>query len=429
MANNRDLILERKTNKKKEEYKYFVGTTLKDPLSYTVGENIIFKIRVKYMDGFLDIPYIRYSLTVEHGEDRDGYIEKSADGWFYIETSLCEAGFAYLNAEACDESKVVIEGIEAFNGSAGADVASIRRATEIPSDYLEFWANMKKEVKATEPAVIYSKEIEDPRYPDYTILDMRIKAPRNSFASLSVSYPKSAKKGSLRLAMLFQGYGVNPATPHPLEGYLTVHVAAHAIPNDRAPEFYKGLYTGVLDDYGYDTEENERPKTTYFCGMLLRDLAALSFFEDHELINKKDYYFVGSSQGGMQALNMAAHFDKATAVILNVPWLSDIYGCELGGRRENGMPKGRGITYFDTAVAAEYVKCPVYMISGLGDKICNTSTQIALFNSLKSRKYIELYQNKTHSLTIPWDNLVYTLGDLGMKEMYREHTEAYYDFN
>ncbi len=35
---------------------------------------------------------------------------------------------------------------------------------------------------------------------------------------------------------------------------------------------------------------------------------------------------------------------------------------ELLHRLENGMPKGEGIPYFDTAVAAELVKCPVYII-------------------------------------------------------------------
>ena len=131
----------------------------------------------------------------------------------------------------------------------------------------------------------------------------------------------------------------------------------------------------------------------------------------------------------MQACNLAAHFEKTTGLILNVPWLSDVFGHEVAGRLENGMPKGDAIPYFDTAVAGELVKCPVYMISGLGDLTCNPGTQMALFNSLSCRKYIEFYQNKTHSLTIPWDNLFYSLGDSTMKDLYKEHTSAYYSFN
>ena len=131
----------------------------------------------------------------------------------------------------------------------------------------------------------------------------------------------------------------------------------------------------------------------------------------------------------MQACNIAAHFDRASAVILNVPWLSDIYGHELAGRRQNGMPKGEGVTYFDTAVSAQFLKCPALIISGLGDNTCNSSTQMALFNSIKSPKYIEFYQNKVHSFTIPWDKQRYVLGDESIAEELRESTDQYHALN
>ena len=131
----------------------------------------------------------------------------------------------------------------------------------------------------------------------------------------------------------------------------------------------------------------------------------------------------------MQACNLAAHFDKASALILNVPWLSDTDGHEICGRKENTMPKGKGIAYFDTAVAAEFLNCPAYIISGMGDATCNSSTQMALFNAIKSPKYIEFYQNKIHSVTIPWGNEMYALGDLSLAEKNKEFTSAYYDLN
>ena len=60
MNEYRKLEMQAKTNSLKEEYKYFVGTTTKNPLEYKIGEQIVFKIRVKYMDDYLDIPYISY---------------------------------------------------------------------------------------------------------------------------------------------------------------------------------------------------------------------------------------------------------------------------------------------------------------------------------------------------------------------------------
>ena len=392
-------------------------------------EKMIFKIRAKYMDDYLDIPYIWYSLVSDDGQKKEDYIEKSEDGWFYIETKIEKSGFVYIKARACDENKEFIEEIDDYNGSAGADVLSILRATKMPSDYNKFWDDMKKQVEETEPEVLFEKEIKDEKHPGFKMMDMRIKAPGSEYVSVSVAYPIDAQKGSLKFAMFFQGYGVNQTLPKPLKDYFTVFVDAHCMPNGESEEFYANMRDNVLKGYGFNAEENKKPETTYWAKMLLRNLQALRYFKDHELLNKKDYMFIGSSQGGMQACNMAAHFEKASAVILNVPWMADTSADLLIGRRPNSMPKGDGIAYFDTAVAAEHLNCPAYIISGLGDPTCNSATQMALFNSIKSRKYIEFYQNKTHSFTIPWDNNMYALGNSELVDEFKEHTVAYYDWN
>ena len=354
---HKQLELQRKTHKKKEAYKYFVGTTLKHPLQYAIGEKMVFRIRGKYMDDYLDIPYIWYSLVSDDGQAEEGYLPKGEDGWFYIEGSITKSGFVYVQAKACDSDKQLREDISAYNGSAGADIQNIRRGTRLPEDYLAFWDKLKGEVEATEPEVLYREQIEDPNYPDFLMYDMRIKAPGDGYASVSVAYPKDAEKGSLKFAMFFQGYGVNTTLPKPLAGYFTVSANAHSMPNRCTPEFYANMRENVLGHYGFDPVENSRPETTYWAKMLSRNLQALRFFKDHELLNKEDYYFVGSSQGGMQACNMAAHFEKATAVILNVPWLSDIDGHRLLGRRANTMPKGDGVAYFDVLTVDNRAVC------------------------------------------------------------------------
>lgn len=429
MNEYRQLEMLKKTNSRKEEYKYFVGTTLKNPLQYKISEKIVFKIRVKYMDEYLDIPYVWYSLASDDGQSVEGYIKKADDGWFYIEASLSKSGFVYVQAKACDDNKQVIDGIAAYNGGAGADIENILCSTKVPYNYNKFWDNLKTKVAETPLDVLFCEKKEDENYPDFEMYDMRIKVPESDYVSVSVAYPKGATENSLKFAMLFQGYGVSPAKPYPLENYFTVHVNAHCNPNYETCEFYADIRDNKLKGYGYNADENKKPETTYWAKMFLRDLQALRFFENHELINKKDYYFVGSSQGGMQACNIAAHFDKATAVIMNVPWLSDVHGPENCGRRANKMPKGEGVTYFDTAIAGKYLKCPAYIISGLGDSTCSAGTQMALFNAIKSQKYLEFYQNKVHSFTIPWDNCKYVLGDLNLSGNYKEHTDMYYEFD
>ncbi|MBR5236542.1 MAG: acetylxylan esterase [Clostridia bacterium] len=429
MNKYRQLEMQKRTNSKKEEYKYFVGTTLKHPLEYEIGEKMVFKIRVRYMDDCLDIPYIWYNLLSDDGQNVEGYLEKADDGWFYIEGSISKSGFVYVQAKACDENKEIIPGIAVYNGSAGADVKNVLRGTKTPDDYVEFWDNLKAQVEATEPEVLYCEKIEDEKHPDFEMFDMRIKAPGSDYVGVAVAYPKNAEKGSLKFLMDFQGYGVYPTNPQPRAGYFTLLVNGHSIPNRGTDEFFADIRDNQLKGYGYDEEENKRPETTYWVKMLLRDLQAIRFFKDHELLNKKDYIFYGSSQGGMQACNIAAHFDRSSALIMNVPWLADIDGQRLCGRRPNKMPKGHGVTYFDTAVAAQFLKCPVYFISGLGDPTCNSSTQMSLFNAIKSPKYVEFYQNKVHSFTIPWDENMYPLGDLSLADKYRDLTDGLHELD
>ena len=146
MNQYRQLELQRKTNKKKEEYRYFVGTTLKNPLAYRIGETMVFRIRVKYMDDYLDIPCIQYSLVSDDGQKEEGYMPKGEDGWVYIRASISKSGFVYVRATACDENRQPIEGIAVYNGAAGADISNIHRATVTPEDYRAFWDSLHARV-------------------------------------------------------------------------------------------------------------------------------------------------------------------------------------------------------------------------------------------------------------------------------------------
>ena len=100
-------------------------------------------------------------MSIESWKCRSVLIEISADGWFYIEASIDVSGFVYVQAKACDENKELIPGIAVYNGSAGADVNNILRATVTPEDYHQFWQMLKDEVEATEPEVLFCEKIEN----------------------------------------------------------------------------------------------------------------------------------------------------------------------------------------------------------------------------------------------------------------------------
>ena len=57
---------------------------------------------------------------------------------------------------------------------------------------------------------------------------------------------------------------------------------------------------------------------------------------------------------------------------------------------------GAGVMYFDTAIQAKRVTCPVEITCGLGDYVCPPSTEVVLWHNFKTPKKITFVQNMTH---------------------------------
>ncbi len=416
---------------------YVSGYTDKNPLKYKVNENITFRLRVCRDNEIINIPYLLYTLEGDDGKKKSGYAKSLNDGSFVIQTSLSENGFTHLVAKACDENKSIIENITPFEGGAGADVDKIERSTDIPDDYFAFWDNLKAEIYKTNPKLIYKKELSEDEIKEYVMpgcqngfefYEYHIALSGEMYTSCVVSYPKCAKAGSLKLNMSYRGYGVEPLKYiRAYEGYMTVTVSPHSLPCFETDEYYESLRTGSLLDYGFNNEENEKPETTYWAKMLMRDLLSFRFFKNHELVNKKDYVFTGGSQGGMQAINMAVHSGVECECFAFVPWFADLNAVNVCHRLAGWRPEFRsGLGYFDSAVAASHLKCPITIMAGLGDYICPPSGIMAMYNSIKSPKNLVFIQNKQHP-GFPDEIFTYEMGTSDIPENTKEilNTENY----
>lgn len=388
---------------------YFVGSTIKNPIEYKIGETMTFKLKVKTESGDVPVPYIYYTCEGDDGVKTVGYSAVSEDGWFYFDTSISRAGFVHVTAKACDENKEIIDDIDIFEGGAGADIDRITIGTEEPEDYLEFWDWLKGEACKTEPEILFEEKFEHESCPGFEICDMRIKAAGSSFASFWLTYPKNAKKGSLKLRIITHGYGF----PHGDEYYaepdmMTVWINAHAVYHRQPDEYYEKLSNGELKAFGFDNNENSDPKTAYWTKMFMRDLQVVRFIKNHPLLDGF-IRFEGSSMGAMRACNLAAHTGIADECGLGVPWFADLGGIENCGRLRGWRPDYKnGLRYFDTAIAAKYLKCPVKIEAGLGDYVCPPSGEAAMYNLITAQKEIVFIQNQTHPYR-PHEPLHYTL--------------------
>lgn len=378
--------------------KYFVCETNKNPLEYKSGENMIFKLKVARDD--VKVPFIKVKCSADDGKVFEDIIPVSDDGFFYINTSCERDGFVRVFAEALDKNNQVIDGIDKFEGGACADAEKIALCTDTPDDYFDYWENLKRDASEFPKKLIYQNDISVDD--NYVITDCRFQTKYGKFLSLITTYPKGAKPHSLGLMMLFMGHGVASAPMFCTPGYMVIGVNSHDVENLLDTQVYKDLHATTYKNYGFVEEENKSPVTSYWNRMYFRNLQAFSLFKDHELLNKKDYVFVGGSQGAMQACNMALHTGYATECRISIPWCCDLWAQEKQNRMRGWRPDvSCAMNYFDTALAASHLKCPVYIEAGLGDYICPPSGQMAMYNAIKSPKMIRFVQNRTHSYRPP----------------------------
>lgn len=381
---------------------YFEGSTVENPLEYKAGETMTFKLNVKSGRDNVKVPYIQYTCIGDDGKTSQGYAAASEDGFFYFDTKCEKDGFVRVTARICDKNKRVLSAYKIFEGGAGADVDKIVCDTEEPDDYLEFWDSIKKTAFALENEVIYEKDISSNA--NFVAKDMRLKTAEGAgeYVSFIITYPKDATPGSLKLRMNFMGYGVSKASPSYNNGYITINMNTHSLPNDLTTDEYNNIKNTTLKSYGFIDSENEKPETSYWWKMYVRNMQVYNYATSLDLFDGKHAEFSGGSQGGYQACNMAAHTDLAQYCYMNIPWFGNIFANKVSGRQNGWYPNPmEGLRYFDTAVAAKYVKCRTEISAGLGDYTCPPSAIMAIYNNMSCEKTLNFIQNRTHSYTAP----------------------------
>ena len=176
----------------------------------------------------------------------------------------------------------------------------------------------------------------------------------------------------------------------------------------------KDCYDKLLESpkyksYGFNREENQSPDTTYWKKMFIRNFQVFNHFKNHAKGDGKNFIFQGGSQGAFQACNMAAHTGVATQCNLDVPWFCDLFAIEKEKRIRGWRPEpDNGLRYFDTAIAAKHLTCPVHITAGLGDYVCPPSGVTALYNGISSPKKLDFMQGRTHPY-IPPERITFTL--------------------
>lgn len=392
--------------------KYFVGTTNKNAVSYKTGEEMKFTVSLRADGKLASCAKFKYILQADDGrEPEEGYADGKT-GVFTLTTKLDVPGFVNLQVIACNKDGDALSDVNYFKGGAGADIENIQKAKAEPADFDAFWQSQLAKLEGTAPELMEIKEVASPDAA-FTVYYVKIRfIKRNTwgnYVSAYLSVPKDAKAKSLALNVNYQGAGIFELTKRCTKGQAMLTVSAHCMELGKDSTYYGGLMNSTLRDYPNATRE-----TVYFREMVLRDIQAVRFMKQYFGENgtderfkglwnaKQELILSGGSQGGFQAVAVAALESGVSMLDINYPWLCDIGGCGTNGRiASTFMPSyTSALEYYDTVNFAKRLTCPTYIgIEGLGDDIATTTGVTVFWNNLNPSivRQITYVQNQSHS--------------------------------
>ncbi|MBO5322118.1 MAG: acetylxylan esterase [Clostridia bacterium] len=381
--------------------KYFKCFTDKNPVSYKLGEEIVFTVFAREDGENIKCEKVEWEMQGDDGGNIKGIADIAEDKPLTVKYTLKRAGFVHLNCVALDQNGEKIEDFDPLDASAGVDVLTLTYSDTVPEDFDEYWGEIEKTVADFETEVLYLKETN--RREGFKTYEVRIKTPSGRPASGSVSIP--LKEGKFPIRISFLGYGLHAAGYVYDENMICGNFNAHGFENEPWDQI-ETKYGKELSMYGFNNEENASNMTTYFRNMMIRNLIALKYLKSLPEWNKTDIMSVGGSQGGLQAITVAAHDKDVTEVSVDRPWFCDLNSVNEGYMRGWRPDFAEGLRYFDTVAQGMKINCPITIVCHLGDYCCPPKTVITLYNSIKSDKKIKFVQSARHSYFPPEDETV-----------------------
>lgn len=410
--------------------KMVYAVTDKDPLSYTVGDEIVFACTL-YADGTVaSCPEFSWTCSTEDGKVYWGEADGSR-GIVIVRIPATGAGFARLKVLVNDENGNAISEVRqspAYGDppvfSAGVDVDQLTTKQTEPADFDAFWAGEVAKLDPVAPDLLSMVKVEAPGSVSaldvpavvaagYDFYRVKIRTPDECGDAVGyLSVPKNAVPASLGITVVFNGYGVSDLSPYASPTNIVLNVCAHSIELGREASYYSDLSKTGGALYNYCFSRNDSRDTCYFRTMLLRDLQAVRFIKAYAgtagvRIEGSDpvslgvwngnLRLYGGSQGAFQGIAVAALDDDVTDAYWWIPWM-----CDVNGMRSAFRPSyTQALRYYDTVYFGKRIgkDVRVTLTMGLGDDICPPSGVLALYNQMGGRVTMICKQGMTHGYT------------------------------
>ena len=308
-------------------------TTKVDPLSYKVGDTIVFGFELKNGSTNYTAPYLYYKVQRDDGITETGYTTFRENGVAVVTTTITREGFAYITAYPVESygSTSNMMGNTKFDGSAGANVTDIKTVYARPADFEAYWAEVLAQLTQGGCEIEYIYDL-SAKVSGYYLYEIQISCPEDSHwadklhrtswgttyetsrpddnhVSAYLAIPKSASASNkLGLSLAFTGYDwVIPGTysdtkeepnyqglcdANSIKLSVSAHslsmphnVAADASSSDVTNGAYNAnyYYKTLSSKYGYSSwhgkEYDATKDNNYFKYMIMRDVQAVKFLE------------------------------------------------------------------------------------------------------------------------------------------------------
>lgn len=376
--------------------------TDKEPVSYQPKDTMTFTVQLVDDGKPLAGKMLKWLRTGDDGQTAKGEAVSSEAQPVAITTSTDKPGFVRLEISVFNADGTPVKDAKGaalkFEGGAGVQPELLAGYPE-PADFDAFWLKQKALLAAV-PMKAELKEV-TAKKPGFKVYDVKIDCAGGKPVSGYLSIPENAKEKSLGAQLNVHGYGVGGADQQSWSGSIVLDINAHGIENGREPEYYKALQEGALKGYAFNNDENAKPETAYFNGMMLRVMRALEYIKSRPEWNGKTLVAAGGSQGGLQAITAAALDHDVTQCNAYKPWCCDLGGIKLNRLRGWRPDYADGLGYYDTATMGKRITCPTTITAGLGDYVCPPSGVSVLYNNIKAPKSIEFTQGSTHGYNPP----------------------------
>lgn len=374
----------------------FVCETDKNPLSYSLGDKVTFRISMISEDRLVSSPQIHYMYIDDAKYTREATIAGHTGQFVVTFDGMEKPGCGYLMGYAANRKGEKISSIETeLSAGVAFDFNNIKAAMEKPDDFDTFWDAKIAELMKVEPTALVYKECGVCHANGFKTYYAEVQS-LGTVATVHIAYPENAKSTSLPISVTYFGYGA-PSSNGAIydSNAITVSVNRNEVKDHMSSDYYT-QHAKDIEGWCFDNPTRE---DSYFIGMIMRDIQAIRFTEKEfgEYWNGHDIYVAGGSMGGFQSVAVAGLYDHVTMCSPNVPWMSDVGGYKTGRVHGSFFPDySEGSRYYDSSYFAERFNGVVNLYAGLGDDTCRAVSTIALYNAFKCEKTGAFSQCATH---------------------------------